>query len=257
MVDVVPTRVPTLVCLHALGSSRRAFDALARELAGDFEVLALDLPGFGEAPVELGTSVRDMADHVVGQVSARVPAGAERILLGHGLGGKVASVVTARALAGELPVPAEVVLLAASPPGPEPLAEERRARMLSWAARGPLGAAAAAEFVATGVGEPLELAVAERALTDVLRTSPTAWRDWLERGSREDWSARVGVLDVPALVVAGGEDGDLGESAQRRLHGPVYPRATFRALAGAGHLLPLQRPRELAAALRASRPART
>lgn len=249
--------VATLVCLHALGGSRRAFDALTRELAGEFDILALDLPGFGDAPVELGTSVQEMADHVVRQVPALLGGSREWVLLGHGAGGKVASVVAAQAVAGDLPAPSGVVLLAASPPGPEPLDEARRARMLSWVADGPLDAAASAEFVATAVGGPLELAAAERAVADLLGTTPAAWRDWLERGSREDWSQRVGVLDLPALVVAGGADRDLGEDVQRRLHGPVYPRATFRTLAGAGHLLPLERPREVAAALRASRPART
>jgi pimeloyl-ACP methyl ester carboxylesterase len=178
-------------------------------------------------------------------------------VLGHSLGGKIASVVAARALAGELPPPAGVVLLAASPPVPEPRAEERRELMLSWVEDGPLDASAASEFIAANVGGPLELAAAERAVTDLLRTSPTAWRDWLESGSREDVSGRVGVLDLPALILAGGADGDLGEDAQRELNGAVYPRATFVTLPGAGHLLPLERPREVAAAIRASRPART
>ena len=34
----------TVVCLHALGSSRLAFDALAAELGPEFELRALDLP---------------------------------------------------------------------------------------------------------------------------------------------------------------------------------------------------------------------
>ena len=243
----------TVVCLHALGSSRLAFDALAAELGPEFALLALDLPGFGDAPVELGTSVRAMADHVVQRLSGVD----DWVLLGHGVGGKVASVVAARALAGELAPPSGVVLLAGSPPVPEPMAEERRELMLSWVRDGPLDAAAASEFVAANVGGPLELAAAERALTDLLRSSPLAWRNWLEFGSREDWSDRVGVLDLPAVLVAGGADADLGENAQRELNGVAYPRATFVTLPGAGHLLPLERPREVASVLRASRPART
>ncbi len=38
-----------LVLLHGLGSSRRAFDAVVPALAERFEVLAVDLPGFGDS----------------------------------------------------------------------------------------------------------------------------------------------------------------------------------------------------------------
>ena len=39
-----------LVLLHALGSSRRSWDPVLTALAADFDVLAVDLPGFGESP---------------------------------------------------------------------------------------------------------------------------------------------------------------------------------------------------------------
>lgn len=39
-----------LVLLHGLGSSRHAWDPVAPALADRFEVLAVDLPGFGETP---------------------------------------------------------------------------------------------------------------------------------------------------------------------------------------------------------------
>jgi pimeloyl-ACP methyl ester carboxylesterase len=39
-----------LVLLHALGASRRAWDPVLPALAARFDVVALDLPGFGESP---------------------------------------------------------------------------------------------------------------------------------------------------------------------------------------------------------------
>src|SRR5262245_27763389 len=39
-----------LVLLHALGLSRRAWDDVIPELSCQFDVLALDLPGFGDSP---------------------------------------------------------------------------------------------------------------------------------------------------------------------------------------------------------------
>src|SRR3954468_82281 len=46
---------PPLVLLHALGSSRAAWDPVVPRLAEHFDVIAVDLPGFGEsAPLPSG-----------------------------------------------------------------------------------------------------------------------------------------------------------------------------------------------------------
>jgi pimeloyl-ACP methyl ester carboxylesterase len=42
---------PPLVLLHGIGSARQAWDPVLAALAERFEVLAIDLPGFGESPV--------------------------------------------------------------------------------------------------------------------------------------------------------------------------------------------------------------
>jgi pimeloyl-ACP methyl ester carboxylesterase len=41
---------PPLVLLHGIGSARSAWDPVADRLAERFEMLAIDLPGFGESP---------------------------------------------------------------------------------------------------------------------------------------------------------------------------------------------------------------
>ena len=249
--------VPTLVCLHALGASRRSFDALTAELGAAYEVLALDLPGFGSEPAGAGATVGEMADHVVARVRAHLsgrPGGWGRwLLVGHSMGGKVATVVAARTLAGTAPLAglAGVVLLDGSPPSPEPMTEDKRAEMIGWVETGPLDDAAARSFVDANVGAPLPADVDAAVREDLQRTSPVAWRSWLQRGAREDWSAEVGALPLPALLVAGSADDDLGPGPQRALHGGVYPRASWYAVDGAGHLVPQERPAEVAAAIAA------
>ena len=237
---------PTLFCLHALGSSAREFDALSSAVSDVFDVVAVDLAGFGGSPIDVGVTVDDMVrdvENVIAQARSN-----RWMLVGHSMGGKVASLVAARSLAGDARLfgLAGVVLLAASPPSPEPMEDDRRSTMLAWAARGRLGDAAAREFVDANVGAPLTSPDDVSAIGDVLRTSREAWIAWLARGSREDHSAEVGTLDIPAVLVAGGADGDLNEEAQRRLNAPHYPRARIVSLAGAGHLLPWERPAEVA-----------
>lgn len=240
---------PTLFCLHALGMSRLEYGPVTDALGDDFEVVALDLPGFGDATTADGVTVDDMVRQVTRQIRRH---GATRwLLVGHSMGGKIASIVAARTLAGQggLFGLAGVVLLAASPPSPEPMSEATREQMVAAAADGPLDADKTRAFVDDNVGAPLPAVLDDQALADLHRTSPEAWSAWFDRGSREDRSAEVGTLDLPALIVAGGADGPLGEDAQRRLNGTVYPRATHLTLDGAGHLLPLERPAEVASAI--------
>jgi alpha/beta hydrolase fold len=52
-----------LVLLHGLGSSRRAWDPVIPALAGRFDVIAVDLPGFGDSgPLPPGTCPRPRPD---------------------------------------------------------------------------------------------------------------------------------------------------------------------------------------------------
>lgn len=235
---------PTVFALPGLGLDGRAFDALGRELADIADVVALDLPGGSE------TSLEAMTTSVIRRIRAH---GASRwLLLGHSMGGKIASLVASRTVAGRSGLfgLAGVVLLAGSPLSPEPMAEERRSAMLGWVTDGPLDVEQAREFVEQNVGAPLPPEVDAEVMAELRRYSPTTWRDWLEHGSREDCAALAALGSVPALLIAGGEDGDLGADAQRRLNGSLYSRGRLLTLAGAGHLLPFERPAEVAAAIR-------
>ncbi|NQX05533.1 alpha/beta hydrolase [Rathayibacter sp. VKM Ac-2856] len=243
---------PTIFALHGLGLSGRLFDPLARELAGTADVVAIDLPGYGDARDAVDTSLAAMTTAVIRVIREH---GATRwLLVGHSMGGKVASLVAERTLSGRSGLfgLAGVVLLAGSPLSPEPMPEEKRSEMLGWAADGPLSEQHAREFLEQNIGGALPAAEQEQALADLLRSSPAAWRDWLQSGSREDRSDLADALRaLPALLIAGGEDGDLGADGQRATNARTYPRAGLVELPGAGHLLPIERPVEVAAAIRA------
>ncbi len=82
------------IALHCI-----ALHCIVAALGSGFECVAIDLPGFGDAHDASDWSVAGMADHVAAAVATR---GAARwLLLGHSMGGKIASVVASRALAGE------------------------------------------------------------------------------------------------------------------------------------------------------------
>lgn len=226
-----------------------AFDPIRRALGEAFEVIAIDLPGFGDRDTCEGTTVQDMSNVVVDVIRSR--AATRWLLVGHSMGGKIATVVASRAMKGEQGLFGllGVVLLAGSPPSPEPMDEARREQMISWVEHGPIDDTSACTFIEANVGAPLAPEEQLLAVTDLKRCSPHAWRAWLERGSREDWSAEVGTLSLPSLVIVGSEDGDLGEPGQRATNLQIYPQAELMSLDGAGHLLPLERSEAVAGAI--------
>jgi pimeloyl-ACP methyl ester carboxylesterase len=240
---------PTLFLLHALGLGSRSWDGVIAALGDAADVVALDLPGYGGNAGSPLITLEETALWVAAQVRERESD--EWLIAGHSMGGKVAAIVTAWAEAGRegLIAPAGLALVDASTPAPEPMAEDRRARMAAWWADGRISAADAAAYIDANTSGPIPAAVRDVAIADVLRSSRTAWLEWLRRGSLEDRSDEVGVLRTPAVVVVGAEDPDLGAANQERLTLPHVPAAPVHEIDGAGHDLLLQRPADVARVL--------
>lgn len=247
---VAPGEAPvTLYMLHALGASADSFDRVAAQLSGRVRVEGIDLPGFGSAVAATDSSLDATVAHVVHHLAAH--ARGRWMLGGHSMGGKIAALVASQVLRGDAPLVglSGMVLMAPSPPRPEPMDEERRELMLSWVSDGAISQTDAETFLEQNTAEPLDPDARRLALADLGRTSPAAWRAWLETGSRIDATAEVGTLDLPALVLAGTDDADLGAAAQPGLLAAVYPRARFVPLDDTGHMIPLERAPEAADAI--------
>ncbi|WP_439690108.1 alpha/beta fold hydrolase [Curtobacterium sp. SP.BCp] len=240
----------TAFCLHALGSSSEEFALLHDRLEDTIDLVGIDLPGFGSSPASSGTTVEDMVERVERAIGRSGVT--EWALVGHSMGGKVAAIVADRTVSGAngLFGLRGVVLLAASPRSPEPMGEDRRAAMLDWAAAGHITTDHGGEFVDANTATTLPSDRLRSAVHDVERADPEAWRAWLERGSREDWSDDT-TNPVPALVLAGAEDGDLGPTAQQELVLPHWSNGTFAVVPGAAHLLPWEQPDDVADRIRA------
>ena len=207
----------------------------------------VDVPGFGDASTASGYSVEEMAQYVMQTIRQARPA--RWMLVGHSMGAKLAAIVARHAEDGEpgLGGLEQLVLLAGSPPGPEPMQESQRRTMSGWFAGDDSSRRAEADgFVTQNIGSALHPERHALAVDDVLRAARPAWLAWLDGGSLEDWADRVGVLRTPAMIVAGAEDGALGPDAQARFMAPHFAQHRLVTLDGAGHLLPLERAEEVA-----------
>jgi pimeloyl-ACP methyl ester carboxylesterase len=235
--------LPTLVCLHFLGGSAASWSWVGARLAGRMRCVPLDLPGFGDAAGGAGYDVASMADSVAARIKAARPG--DWMLAGHSMGAKISAVLARRAEDGEegLGGLRGVVLLAGSPPGPEPMPQAQREEMLGWFTGDPAAwPEQARAFIGNNVAGALPPDVMDQAVADLLRTRPEAWAAWLRAGSKEDWAGRVGILRTPALILAGAEDKALGEAAQRGLMAPHYASHRVVMVPDAAHLLPMERP---------------
>jgi hypothetical protein len=196
-----------------------------------------------------GYSIEEMADAVAETINA---AGLQRyVLVGHSMSGTVAMVLARRAQDAADERLAGLVLVAPSPPGPEPMEESKRSMMLGLLGeRHDDDRARARSYITKNELRDIPPAVEERASQEVMRMNRTAWVAWITKGSKEDHSQFVGILDLPALVLAGDQDLSLGPKQQAELTLPHLRRGDLITVKNCSHLVPMEQPSAMTALLR-------
>jgi 3-oxoadipate enol-lactonase len=235
---------PAVALLHAGVSDSRLWEPQLRSFPRSHKVVRVDLPGFGQSPIESSPvsfrgAVRDALD------AAAVDRAA---LVGVSLGGN-----TALELAIESPERVSALVLVGAGLPDHKWSEE----VLSFFTteeealeRGDLDAAVEANLRTwlAGPNRSLDVIDAEHRelVADMQRRSFELQKDWPDlRGVRLDppESERLGEVQAPTLVLTGDEDvSDIHRIADRLTAGiPAAQRAT---IADAAHLPNLERPEE-------------
>jgi pimeloyl-ACP methyl ester carboxylesterase len=243
------------VCLHGLGASWQAWRAVGDRLAPDFRVIAVDLPGFGRSPELPGGRVPlpEVAEHLAATLD-ELGVG-RHVVVGHSMGGGV-SIVHALARLADIRA---IALLA--PAGLIATGDVRRSWRLPLLHRASRELArVAAPLLARSdglrerafarlVADPAALderTMRELALGSALgRSTGAAGTAIVHAGLRD----RIDRLTVPALVVFGDEDEVIASSGGPRL-AAALPDATLLMLPHTGHLPMIERPDEVADAIR-------
>jgi len=231
---------PAFVFLHYFAGSLRSWDHVAGELSSIGRSLRIDIPGFGRSAPLSAYSV-----HAVAQTLATLIADLRLenyILLGHSMGGKLALAYAAAAP----PDLKGLVLVAPSPPSPEPMDERERSRLL--ATHG--DRSSAEQTVRMITRHPISPEDVAICIEDNLLTAPEAWHWWLAQGSREDITVQIGRIACPVLVLGGSDDPVIQPNVITSEVMPCLNDASRMEIAGAGHLLPFEAPQEVGSAIR-------
>jgi 2-succinyl-6-hydroxy-2,4-cyclohexadiene-1-carboxylate synthase len=233
----------TLVLLHGFGGTRRAWDPVVPELDAErYRPVALDLRGHGAraaAPPTFAGCVEDVLGAVAGPFA----------LCGYSLGGRIAQHV---ALAAPERL-TRLVLVATSGGIDDPAARARR-RADDEALAADMETMTIEQWADRWQAQPIFAGTPPEAARwwreDLLRNDPRALAAALRglgTGVMEPLWERLGTLRMPVAVVVGDRDEKFMAYAERYLE--VLPAAVRHVIAGAGHGLPREAPRELAAVL--------
>lgn len=230
---------PPVVLLHAGIADRAMWSEHLRPLAdAGHRTVAVDLPGFGEAPIPAGEQT-PWADVLATMDALGIGSAA---LVGNSFGGAVALRVAVLA-------PERVTALAlVSAPGPD--ADPSPELAAAWAAEeaalehGGVDAAVQAvieHWIAPCAPDRLRERVAamqRRALSLQVAAGPVSEAP----DPAEPWPGALAELRMPVLVVTGEHDKRDFNAAAEALCA-AFPRARREVLMGAGHLAPLETPR--------------
>jgi pimeloyl-ACP methyl ester carboxylesterase len=239
---------PTLVFLHYWGGSARTWDRVTERLAGR-DVLTIDFRGWGRSAALPGPyTLRQLADDTLAVIA---DAGvSDYVLVGHSMGGKVAQLVAATHPAGLR----SLILVGPGPAKPATEITPEYQAGLSHGYDSEESIAAARDTILTAT--VLSAQAKAQVIADSQAAGDEARTEWPRHGIAEDITTDTLMVEVPALVLAGERDQVEPVEVLRHNLLPYLATADFAILPDTGHLMPLEAPAQLAAAIATFSPAR-
>lgn len=226
---------PPLVFVHGAGGSRLHWPPSLRRLAG-YRALAIDLPGHGDSPAGDDASIDAFAHGLTNwcaSVDARRP-----VLVGHSMG---AAIALTAALAGPA-VLAGLVLIGAG------ARLKVNPQLLEDVGQPTTFAAAVDQILTWSFAAQADPRMVELARARLLETGPVVLAADLRACDRFDVAERLAEIHLPTLIVVGRNDRmtplRLSEALQSGIAG-----ARLQVVEAAGHMVMLERPEAVAAAL--------
>jgi pimeloyl-ACP methyl ester carboxylesterase len=222
---------PAVVFVHGSGGSRTSWQAQIDPLDRHFGTVALDLPGHGQTPGPLPSNPAQYGAFVVRALETLRPP-RPPVLAGISLGGLVVmeAALARPDLVSGLVLIATAALIRVDPELPSLLSRDHEAGVGLFASR---------------LFAPENAAKLERPSREILRGVPAdVLLADLRAGDGWDLGGRLDRIAAPTLVICGREDRLVPPDSSRRLAEGI-PGARLEVLAGAGHMVHLEKFKEV------------
>lgn len=241
-----PSDLPPLLIVHGLYGSARNWGVIAKRMSDQRNVIAVDQRNHGESPWYPSHSYADMAGDLAAVIRAH---GGPMDVMGHSMGGKASMMLA-------LQEPALVRRLVVADIAPVAYAHDQTQYITAMQAMDLNGITTRAEAdrrLAATVPEASLRAFFLQSL-DIKAEGGPRWRLNLDVLGAEmpkivGWPDPQGVFDGPVLFLTGA-DSHYVRPEHRALIRPLFPKARFAKLPGAGHWLHADKPREFEQTLR-------
>lgn len=237
--------LPPLLIVHGLFGSARNWGVIARRMAADRDVIAVDMRNHGESPRADTQSYEDMAADLAEVIAAH---GGRMDVVGHSMGGKAAMqlALTQAGLVDRLVV-ADIAPVAYSHDQSPHITAMRALDLAGLTGRGQ-------------ADQRLSLTMEDAALRAFflqsldLKADPPRWRLNLDVLAAEmpkivGWPGTQGSFPGPALFLAGANSHYI-QPEYRDTMRALFPSARFAKIPGAGHWLHADKPRAFEDTLR-------
>jgi len=231
--------------VHGLFGSARNWGVIARRMARDRDVIAVDQRNHGDSPHLPTHSYTDMADDLAKVIRAQ-PGKAD--VVGHSMGGKAAMVLalTEPDLVRRLIV-ADIAPVAYTHDQSHHITAMRSLDLTELTSR-----AEADRRLAATLDDPALRAFFLQSLD--LKASPPRWRlnfDVLEAEMPKivGWPEIEGRFDGPTLFLSGADSSYIQPGYRAKIRN-LFPVARFAKLPGTGHWLHADKPREFEETMR-------
>ena len=234
---------PTVILVHGYPLDGGMWSGVARILATEFRVVKPDLPGRPENPLPAEGSIESYADFL-GEVvaGATPPVG----IAAFSMGGYATLALLARK-----PSSLRAVALVDTRAGADDEAgrAKRDEAIAAVRERGAIAAADAMLEKLLSEEARRKSDVVERVRRMILRQKPeTLISDLTAMRDRPDRTPLLKEIGIPALVVAGELDAITPPAPAREMAAAI-PGARYVEIPGAGHAVPIEKPKAIAAAL--------